>query len=174
MIHTRKATAEDISLLTEMGTRTFTESHGHSGPEKDIRNYIHEKFNAAFIRRELEDPKNIFHIIYYNDRPAGYSKLIFNTPHPSVPVSPVAKLERIYLLKECYGLGLGQALLQLNTALSAQAGQKGIWLFTWTENHRALGFYKKEGFRVVGETAFQISENHSNPNYVMYLPLPDP
>ena len=47
--------------------------------------------------------------------------------------------------------------------------QKGIWLYVWKENTRAYHFYLKSGFKVIGEHDFKISENHSNPNYQLFL-----
>jgi ribosomal protein S18 acetylase RimI-like enzyme len=44
-----------------------------------------------------------------------------------------------------------------------------VWLAVWTENHRAIDFYKKIGFKKVGDYDFKISENHSNPNHILYL-----
>jgi len=44
-----------------------------------------------------------------------------------------------------------------------------MWLFVWTENHKAINFYKKAGFKIVGQHDFQISATHSNPNHQMLL-----
>jgi ribosomal protein S18 acetylase RimI-like enzyme len=47
--------------------------------------------------------------------------------------------------------------------------EAGVWLYVWKENHRAVAFYQKMGFEIVGEGLFKISETHYNPNHVMYL-----
>ena len=54
-------------------------------------------------------------------------------------------------------------------ALSKKKQQKGIWLAVWVENKRAIKFYQKAGFKIVGKYDFQISKTHSNPNHIMYL-----
>jgi ribosomal protein S18 acetylase RimI-like enzyme len=81
--------------------------------------------------------------------------------------SHFAKLERLYLLKEFYDKKLGNALFQFNCDLAKQHSQKGIWLFVWTGNHRAIRFYDKAGFKIIGSHNFKISEDHSNPNHQM-------
>lgn len=78
-------------------------------------------------------------------------------------------MERIYLLKEFYGLQLGLELFQFNVNLSKSNGQKGMWLFVWKENKRAVNFYQKMGFKIIGEHDFRISPNHTNPNHQMLL-----
>ena len=87
----------------------------------------------------------------------------------SLPEPHVTKLERLYLLEAFHGLQLGYQLFDFNVQISKQAHQSGIWLFTWTENHRAIAFYQRLGFQIVGKSNFKISENHYNPNHVMWL-----
>mgnify|MGYP000515969351 CR=1 FL=1 len=47
--------------------------------------------------------------------------------------------------------------------------QAGIWLAVWVENQKGISFYKKMGFKKVGDFNFKISETHSNPNHILYL-----
>lgn len=169
MISIIKATEKDSELLSALGKQTFLESHGHSAPEKDISNYIARTYTQEIVRADLADPKNIYHLIYLDEEPAGYSKIIFNTPHPDIPVQNITKLDRIYLLKKHHGSGAAAALLQFNIQLAKQNDQQGLWLYTWKENHRAIHFYTKRGFTIIGSHDFKLSETHSNPNHLMVL-----
>jgi ribosomal protein S18 acetylase RimI-like enzyme len=144
-------------------------SHGSSASEDDINSYVAEKYTNEVSQKELADPNNIYHIIYCNGQPAGYSKIIFNVGHPNIPIGNVTKLERLYLLKEFYDLKLGHELLQFNIELAQQNKQAGMWLFTWKGNERAVHFYDKAGFKIIGSHDFKISETHSNPNHQMLL-----
>ena len=169
MISIQKATPADAKLIADIGIKTLLESHGNSAPAGDIAAYVSMTYDLKKVVEELEDQDNIFHIIYANGQAAGYSKILFNTPHPLVKSLAITKLERIYLLSEFYDMKLGSALFDHISRLSKEKNQTGIWLFTWTENQRALAFYKKKGFKIIGNSDFKISETHSNPNYVMYL-----
>ena len=73
------------------------------------------------------------------------------------------------MLKEFYGLQLGLELFEFNLNLSKQQDQEGMWLFVWKENQRALSFYKKNKFRIIGSHDFKLSETHANPNHLMFL-----
>ena len=164
-----KATFEDFQLLTDIGKITFLESHGHSASAADINQYVREKYYANAFKEELSDPKNIYHIIYQDRQPAGFSKIIFNSPHSNIQEENITKLERIYLLKEFYNLKLGAELLRINIELSKQNHQSAMWLFVWKENPRAVSFYTKAGFVVIGSYDFKLTETHSNPNHQMFL-----
>src|SRR6185295_4739462 len=103
------------------------------------------------------------------NRVAGYSKIILDTPYPGSQIKNIAKLERFYLLKEFYDLKLGLKLFQFNIELSKTNDQNGIWLFVWKENQRAVNFYKRSRYLIIGSHDFKISETHANPNHQMFL-----
>lgn len=164
-----KATLENLALIADIGKRTFIESHGHSAPQEDITRYVKEKFSEDVLRAELSNANNIFHILYHDQRPAGYSKIILHAAHPDIQLKNVTKLERLYLLKDFYNLKLGYELYQFNVELSRENNQAGIWLYVWKENHRAVDFYMRAGFEPIGSFDFQISPTHANPNHHMFL-----
>jgi diamine N-acetyltransferase len=171
MVSIRQSTKEDASILAQMGRQTFIESHSHSAPDHVINEYVQNNYNETAIRGSLKDPANKFHIIYYDDQPAGYSKIIFNHPHAGIPNKNVSKLEKIFLLGRFYDLKLGKQLLAFNIDLAKLHGQSGIWLFVWIENERAIRFYKNHGFQIIGDHNFRLSESHYNPNFIMYLEI---
>jgi ribosomal protein S18 acetylase RimI-like enzyme len=63
------------------------------------------------------------------------------------------------------------AYLNLIGRIASANNQKGMWLFVWQKNERAIKFYKKNGFEIIGNFNYKISETHSNPNYQMFLKL---
>ncbi|MBK5273358.1 MAG: GNAT family N-acetyltransferase [Bacteroidia bacterium] len=164
-----RATKKDSPLLSRIAKITFIESHGNSAKSEDINIYVTEKYSPAVFRLELNDPKNIYYIIYHDKKPAGYSQIIYDLPYENCPAPNIAKLERIYLLKEFLNLKLGLKLFQFNVDLSKKNNQWGIWLYVWNENLRAVHFYTKSGFHIIGSYDFNISETHSNPNHQMLL-----
>ena len=157
----------EVETLAQLSRDTFIESHGHSAREEDIQSYVGLNFNLKKLTEDLKDSRIFFNKIYVNDQIAGYSKLIINEAHPLTQINPVAKFERLYLLKGFYGMGLGERLLRHNMEIAQIHKQKGLWLFVWTGNKKGLQFYGKSDFKSIGEHDFKISEQHSNPNYVM-------
>src|SRR5688572_11035916 len=121
-----RASSKDSQILSEIATVSFIVSHGNSANPGDIKTYVTEKYSSNVIKEELSDTKNIYHIIYYDDRPAGYSKIVFDAPYVNSQLKNIAKLERLYLLKEFYDFKLGLALFQFNVDLSKRNNQAGI------------------------------------------------
>lgn len=165
----QKITPNEAYILSEIAVKTFIASHGSSASESDIKAYIVEKYTLEQFENELTDPTNLYHFIRFNNQIAGFSKLVLNVPFSDQGDKHFAKLERLYLLEEFYDKKIGQALFQFNCDLAKQHFQKGIWLFVWIGNQRAIRFYDKSGFKIIGSHNFKISENHYNPNHQMLL-----
>lgn len=169
MITIVRATGNDAKLLVDIGKSSFLDSHGMSASKEDIDAFVKIYFNESTFSEELINSNNHFYIINHNQTPVGYSKIIFNFTHQRIPFKNVTKLERLYLLKEFQQLKLGLELFNFNVQESLKHHQAGMWLFVWTENARAVNFYTKVGFKIIGSHDFKISETHSNPNYQMLL-----
>lgn len=164
-------TPADLRQLSALASKALWESHGHSCAYEDMASYIAKRLSEEALLAELLDERNTFHWMHHEGRPAGYSKIILDCPHGLVAAQNVTKLERLYFLAEFHGLGLARQLFDFNLNIAKQAQQAGVWLYVWKENHRAVAFYQKMGFEIVGEGLFKISETHYNPNHVMFLGL---
>jgi ribosomal protein S18 acetylase RimI-like enzyme len=169
MITILPVTEEHLSLLQDIGSRSLLQSHGHSAPAEVMQAYVDEKFTEEALAAELADSNSRFHLIFHEGQPAGYSKIVLHQPIPSLGSQPLTKLERLYLLEAFLGLQLGLPLLQFNMELSRQEGDRGMWLYVWKENRRAIRFYEKAGFRIVGDGLFRLTADHANPNWQMAL-----
>ncbi|CAN5614632.1 hypothetical protein BH10BAC5_BH10BAC5_02160 [soil metagenome] len=165
----KKAEKSENYLLSKLGKETFLESHGNSASHTDISLYVAQNYSSNAFKNELTDSNNLYHIIYHEEIPAGFSKINLNSSHPDIPFNNVTKFDRLYVLKEYYNMKLGLQLFEYNLSISKNNGQDGMWLFVWKENERAVNFYRKAGFEIIGSYDFKISEDHSNPNYQMLL-----
>lgn len=169
MLEIGTATIKDSALIAKIGAQSFIESHGKSASEHDIANYVAGKFSLAQLESEFSEPNAIFKLAKYNNEVVGYSKLVLNCPNPTIAEQHVCKMERLYILESALDKKIGQPLFDVNLQLAKSHQQKGMWLYVWTGNPRAIRFYEKQGFKIAAETFFKISETHSNPNYWLYL-----
>ncbi|MDI1235745.1 MAG: GNAT family N-acetyltransferase [bacterium] len=169
MISIVKATEIDYKAIVKIGKISVAEAHKESCSVEDMNAFIERNYNNLSIQEELKNSSNIYHILYCNKQPSGFSKIVLNAEHSDIQYKNVTKLDRIYLLKEIFDLKLGLELINFNIKIAKQSNQFAMWLFVWKENHRAVNFYKKIGFKIIGNYDFKITENHSNPNYQMML-----
>lgn len=169
MISIRRATERDYESIGRIGRISVEESHRGSSSAEVMNEFLERNYNNDEIKKELNDINNIYHIIHYNDQPAGFSKIILNDRHANIVLENVARLDRIYLLKEFYGLKLGLELLNFNVELSRNNNQSGMWLYAWVGNTRAIDFYLKAGFAVIGSHQYYVNETHYDESCQMFL-----
>jgi ribosomal protein S18 acetylase RimI-like enzyme len=169
MLPITRLTPADAPMLSTLGTTTLLQSHGHSAPAEVMESYVDRAFSPESCLKELEEEGNVFHAVWYDGVPVGYTKIVYRQPHPAIAERAVTKMDRLYLLNEVFEKGLGERLLQNAIALSKAEGERGMWLNVWKGNERAIRFYGKHGFEVIGEGEFVLTETHANPNWVMLL-----
>jgi diamine N-acetyltransferase len=169
MVSITKATEGDCNSIVRIGKISIAESHRDSCSPEIMNEFLEKNYNSDAIKEELNDISNIYHIINYNDKVVGFSKIILDVKHPNIARENVTKLDRIYLLKEFYGLKLGLELLKFNIELSRNNNQSGLWLYTWIGNSRAINFYLKAGFTIIGSHKFYVTKTHYDLSHQMWL-----
>ena len=171
MISILPATENDIATIVNIGYTEVEAAHRESCAPDILEVYLMRHYNEVAIQAELQDKRNVYSILRYNNEPVGFSKMVMNQHHPNISIEPTAKLDRIYVSSAHHDKKFGAALLQFNINLAKQAHQRGIWLFTWIGNERAIRFYKKAGFTIVGSHWFTVSDTHANENHQMLLEM---
>ncbi len=156
-LHIISAEPSDAAVIALLGRITFAETFGHLfySHRDDLRAYLDKTFDAGKIWCSLGKPENTYWLAYQNKLPVGYAKLKYPSAPPGKPGRDAAQLQKIYLLREFLGEGIGHALLtQLLEAACRLAPL--IWLDVLWQNERAIGFYTTFGFTAIGDDAYTI------------------
>jgi diamine N-acetyltransferase len=151
------ATIEDITLLCEIGIKTFIETYGNQNTPEDLKKYLEEKFNKKQISDELLTPKTIFLLVELENEIIGYAKMRVNLVEN--PDMKSLEIERIYISKDYHGQKYGAMLMQKCIDVSIENNYESIWLGVWEHNPKAINFYQKWGFEIFGEHIFQLGDD---------------
>ncbi|WP_299121019.1 GNAT family N-acetyltransferase [uncultured Tenacibaculum sp.] len=166
-IHIRKATETDVEVLALLGRITYSESHGHFINDKnDLLAYNNKAFSIAKIKEDIDNNNNLFYILYVNNLPVGYAKLVLNATHESITSTTNCRLERIYILNDFIPLKIGQQLLTFIESKAKELQLDTIWLSVYIKNERAIRFYKRNEFKDTGKLDFLVNGN-SYENFVL-------
>lgn len=165
----RTATLEDAQGILNVAIPSFLSTHIKSAKKEDLDWFINKNYNLRAFEKDIADSSNIYHVVVNNGDVIAYSKIALNTTFPDARHEQMTKLDRFYIDPSYLGKGVSKALIQYLFDFSKEQKQKGIWLNTWIGNERAIAFYKKQGFEIVGAFDFPISPNHNNPNHRMLL-----
>jgi len=158
MIKIKLATELDTEVLASLGKTTYAESHGHFiENENDLIKYLRKNFSVSKTKEDLNNSKNLFYIIYVDDAPVGYAKLVLNAKHKSVASQNNCRLERIYILNDFIPLKLGQQFLTFLVENAKALKLDTMWLSVYIENYRAIRFYERNEFKNVGKLNFIVN-----------------
>ena len=72
------------------------------------------------------------------------------------------EIQRVYVDAAWHGQGVAQSLMRALLEAATAAGADVAWLGVWELNPRAIAFYSKSGFRVVGSHVFVVGSDPQN------------
>ena len=159
MVMIRQANSSDAASLAAIAERTFREAFAADNSEEDINLHCAQKFGAEIQSAEISDPQVTTLLAEVAGELVGFAQLRLAHAAASVKGDRPAELHRIYVSSEWHGRGVANELMRAVYAAAAQAGSDCIWLGVWERNLKALAFYRKCGFRIVGDHPFVLGRD---------------
>jgi diamine N-acetyltransferase len=167
------ASEADVSWLLPLAKRWFCDAFEAYYRPEHFLGYVNRAFVESVWREELRNPQHEFVVLWQEQQPWGYYKLSGDPTHQPacLPSSNVLEIGRFYLDQRRHGSGLAQRMMDHALAQARQQGREGLWLGVWEYNHRAMGFYRKYHFRVIGTHPFEMGAGLIEDDFVMYCEL---
>tara|TARA_Y100001001_G_scaffold161591_1_gene186311 strand:+ start:487 stop:1056 length:570 start_codon:yes stop_codon:yes gene_type:complete len=172
----RQAALEDAETLAALGRRTFYQTFVDFYSKATMERYLSDAFDLGRVARELACPQSRFWLledIGHSETGAagkeregvakgpvavGYLKLNWGEAQTDLSEHDGLEIERIYLLAEVQGRGLGRVLYDKAIGEAQEQGKDFVWLGVWENNHPAIAFYRSRGFVEVGTHSFQMGD----------------
>ena len=158
-LHTRSVQPQDAESLAAIGAATFALACPPSTPASELQAYIRSELSPEKFRTHLSNPQTSLVAAEVDERVVGYLMLCREEYPPEVPARRPLELRRLYVLREFHGTGIGQTLLGVALEEAGTGGHDALWLGVSKHNARGIAFYRKLGFRVVGEQAFPVGSD---------------
>lgn len=158
-IRIRRAEAGEEDTLAAIGAATFLEAFTFDIKGPALVAHCRAQHNADVYRKYLEanDPRYACWLAEYapTGAPIGYA--VACPPElPQETGENDIELKRIYIFSRFHGTGAGKELNRLVDLHGQSLNCPKIYLGTYEENHRAVAFYKREGYVQVGTRQFQV------------------
>lgn len=153
----RKATESDAGLIASISRSTFYDTFAPDNTKEDMDIFLQEQFTMPKLEAEVLEGKGQFYLIEEHNNVLGYVRLgrTATFDHTSGSIEIV----RFYMTKEAIGTGAAAILMDFCLDVAREHKFKTAELSVWKENHRAIAFYKKFGFEIVGETEFLLGKD---------------
>ncbi len=158
----RRATPSDAARLASFATAAFVDTVAAQNDPADMAVYLAEAFGEPRQRAELTDPACTVFLAEHEGELAGYAMLRDGEPPACVPDRSAIEIARLYAGQPWIGAGIGALLMQRCLVEAASRGRRTIWLGVWERNVRAIGFYQRWHFSIVGSQPFQLGRDRQN------------
>lgn len=159
MIEFRRATAADVPLLRELAEKIWRDYYPAIIGVEQVEYMLGWMYSEETITRELAEGV-VWEIASLDEEAAGFFSVTDETDGH-------AKLNKLYLLPELHGLGLGRAMIERACEVARALGASEIFLQVNKRNERALRAYERAGFRRVKEAVFDIGGGFVMDDYVL-------
>jgi len=163
----RRANADDASTLSSFAARCFQETFGPESRPSDMEAYLAKAFSPVAQAAEIADSAAIVILAQadstFDGQLAGYAHLVTHDTD--------MELKRLYVDAPWKGCGLAARLMDRIFEECRRCKADRLWLTVWTQNHRAIAFYEKTGFRVSGSETFMLGED-AQTDHVMEMAVP--
>ncbi|HEX3868447.1 MAG TPA: GNAT family N-acetyltransferase [Gemmatimonadaceae bacterium] len=159
-IRIRTATKADARLLTDLGAHLFQQTFGPANSAENMEMYLAGAFSDSMQSAELSDANRTAWIAFDDAGAAiGYAMARRGSRADGVVFRRPMELQRIYVDAKWHGAGVGQMLMNVCIDAARSRQCDGVWLCVWQSNARAVAFYTRVGFRVVGAATFPLGRD---------------
>ena len=155
----RRADAADVFLLQTLGSQTFTETFAPHNSVENLKEYLLRAFDQRKLELELSDIYSEIYFLEQKNIALGYLKINFGASQTELQDETAMEIERIYVLEAQHRKNIGQKLLNHAIAIAKQNNKRYIWLGVWQHNHKAVHFYKKNGFITFDTHIFKMGDD---------------
>jgi len=154
----RSATPADVPALSELARATFCETFvdgfAIGYPEADLNAYLATSYAPDKVAGWIADAAGQ---VLVAEGEAGRLLAYVHSGANTLPYIDAGpddgELKRIYVRREAQGIGFGRTLLERSLDWF---GARPVLIGVWSENHKAIGLYRRYGFGKVGEYKFMV------------------
>ncbi len=144
----KKCTESDIENLVTISQKFYPEHYTHIWKNNDTSYYVNLSFTKEAFEKDFKIDNIIYFLISSGNKTLGLLKIRKHQEIKGFSSIDALQLEKIYLLKEATGLGIGKKGIEYTKSYASHLNKKVIWLDVMTTSP-ALYFYKKLGFNTL-------------------------
>lgn len=147
----------DAAAMAAFAAQRFIDTFGFNYSTDDLEKFVATKYNEVVFTDYIENPliQNLL-AIDENGEIIGYSQ----TGPMSLPLEGAdpkgIELYKFYISDAAKGTGLAYRLFENIMAFVRSKRAPYLYLGVWSQNQRALAFYHKLGFEIVGKYLYQV------------------
>lgn len=167
----RDAETSDVTALTALARKTFTDKFGHLYTPGNLAAFLEESHNPDIYRDWIADPDVLVRVCEADggDMVAYLLCSPLSLPAPD-PESGAVELKRVYVDGALQGRGIGSRFIDEALEWARRRNASEMYLSVYSDNLDAQRLYARLGWQKVAEFLFPVGE-HRDLEYLLRLKL---
>lgn len=157
------ASQKDISTIHQLAHQIWPVAYGDILSENQLNYMLELIYSEEALTHQMNQLKHRFILVMNDGTPAGYASY---SPHTED--STKYHLHKIYVLPQEQGKNLGKNLLNFVLEKIQKEGAQELRLNVNRYN-KAVHFYQKQGFTIIGKEDIDIGNGYFMNDYIMSL-----
>jgi diamine N-acetyltransferase len=169
-IQIRRGVLEDAAVLADFAARSFAEAFAADNTPDDLQAHLESSYGLEQQSQELSDPNEITLLALSVKTLVAFAQVRRKVPPACVTQAQAIEVHRFYVDRLAHGKGVAQALMTAVKSAAKDFDAQHLWLSAWERNPRAVAFYAKMGFEIVGSADFVVGSDVQT-DHIMVAPL---
>jgi ribosomal protein S18 acetylase RimI-like enzyme len=165
MITISQANSDEFNTISEIAYKTWPSTYGNILSKVQLDYMLDLFYSADSLNKNIENG-HYFILAKEDENPLGFASYVHD--YPKIHVT---KIPKIYMLPEAQGKGIGKILIDEISAIAKANGSEKL-ILNVNRSNKALGFYQKIGFEIVGEEDIALDHGYLMEDYIMERRLP--
>jgi GNAT superfamily N-acetyltransferase len=167
MITLTQATEQDLSIIRDIAYQTWPNTFGEILSPEQISYMLEMMYSLDALKTQIRDQNHVFLLAQDNESNdyLGYASYEFDYKGQLK-----TKIHKIYLLPASQGKGVGRLLID-EVAKRASIQQNKSLSLNVNKYNKAIQFYERVGFSVVGQEDIDIGNGFLMEDLVMEKPI---
>lgn len=153
-IQIRRASEQDARALAVFAEKTFRDTYTAYNTPENMALHCERSFGEPIQRSEIVDPGHEIWVAESDGRLVSFAQLTLDSPCPSRDGARSIEVLRFYVDSSHHGTGIAYDVMNRLIDRGSALGADVLWLSVWSENPRAIAFYKKCGFEHIANKPF--------------------
>ena len=158
-IQIRRGVLEDAPALAELAARIFAEAFAADTTVQDLQVHLESSYGVVQQSQELSDPNEITLLVFAAETLIAFAQVRRKLPPECVTQPQAVEVHRFYVDRLAHGKGVAQSLMVAVKSAAEEFHATHLWLSAWERNPRAIAFYAKVGFEIVGRADFVVGSD---------------
>lgn len=156
-----KADKSHFPAIRDIAMQTWPDTFAKILSKEQISYMLEMMYSIPSLEKQTEQDNHVFLLAQEDNEYFGYLSYELNYKNLSK-----TKIHKIYILPKSQGKGVGKLLINKVNEIALDAEQQ-ILALNVNRDNKAVDFYKKIGFSIIGTEDIDIGNNFLMEDYIM-------